>query len=710
MKPSMLPVVGNLAVLAAGLAVLFGLPALGETYLVINSTIFAAFAILALSLALVWGYAGILCFGQAAFFGLGGYTYAVAAINMGDTTIPAVLAVLLPALFAALLGYFMFWGRISDVYLGVITLTVSLIFFRFINQTAGEQWNIGDAPLGGFNGIPATPILNWPGRPDEQLAPEDIFSLTVGLLLIAYFCCKALLATSFGRVIVAIRENETRAELLGYDTRVYKLAVFVIGGGLAGLSGLLFANSVFVSPTMFSLPVSGQIIIWVIIGGLGTLIGPVIGCILMQFLTNYLGTLSQVKGFGWVDPNLVLGVLLRIQRLQPLADAGDAPPVHFRPWMNVAVSLGWIGNAVAFLGLVAGYVALSAFVGMQVIWAVMVAATAWLAMRFVDDLVCTVLASRGAAGRRINTRFGIEPRLVDRAAVLLSVALRAVVALAALIALAMPWGAGGTDLVDRSMQLLRGITIGELVLSPRNIVRALLVFAGASLLLHLFRRWLERRLLPTTRMDEGMRASVATLVGYAGMVLAIAMALAAIGVGLERIAWIASALSVGIGFGLQAIVQNFISGLILLAERPVKVGDWVVVGDAEGDIRRINVRATEIQTGDRTTVLVPNSELITKAVRNRTYANAEGLVKIQLPMPLSTDPDRVRDLLLEVFREHPAILETPAPSVAIDNITNDRIVFSASGYVPSPRQASATRSALLFEILRRLRAQEMPPG
>ncbi|HMK01016.1 MAG TPA: branched-chain amino acid ABC transporter permease, partial [Reyranella sp.] len=129
--------------LAAGLAVLFGLPAYAETYLIINSTIFAAFAILALSLALIWGYAGILCFGQAAFFGLGGYTYAITAINMGDTTVPAVLAVLLPALFAGMLGYFMFWGRISDVYLGVITLTVSLIFFRFINQTAGEQWNIG---------------------------------------------------------------------------------------------------------------------------------------------------------------------------------------------------------------------------------------------------------------------------------------------------------------------------------------------------------------------------------------------------------------------------------------------------------------------------------------------------------------------------------------------------------------------------------------
>ena len=310
MKKRALPILGNVAILAVGLVVLFGLPAYAETYLIINSTIFASFAILALSLALIWGYAGILCFGQAAFFGLGGYTYAITAINMGDTTVPAVLAVLLPALFAAMLGYFMFWGRISDVYLGVITLTVSLIFFRFINQTAGEQWNIGDAPLGGFNGIPGTPILNWPGRPGDQLAPENIFSLAVGLLIIVYFATKILLATKFGRIIVAIRENETRAELLGYDVRVYKLAIFMIGGALAGLSGLLFANSVFVSPTMFSLPVSGQIIIWVIIGGLGTLIGPVIGCILMQILTNYLGTLSQVKGFGWVDPNLVLGVLL----------------------------------------------------------------------------------------------------------------------------------------------------------------------------------------------------------------------------------------------------------------------------------------------------------------------------------------------------------------------------------------------------------------
>ena len=155
-------------------------------------------------------------------------------------------------------------------------------------------------------------------------------------------------------------------------------------------------------------------------------------------------------------------------------------------------------------------------------------------------------------------------------------------------------------------------------------------------------------------------------------------------------------------------MQNFISGLILLAERPVKVGDWVVVGDAEGDIRRINVRATEIQTGDRTTVLVPNSELITKAVRNRTYADAQGLVKIVLPMPLATDADLVRELVLDVFRGHPGMLEAPAPSVLIDGISDKgQVMFNATGFVASPRQAAGVRSALLFEILRRLRQLEI---
>jgi small-conductance mechanosensitive channel len=164
---------------------------------------------------------------------------------------------------------------------------------------------------------------------------------------------------------------------------------------------------------------------------------------------------------------------------------------------------------------------------------------------------------------------------------------------------------------------------------------------------------------------------------------------------------------VGIGFGLQAIVQNFISGLILLAERPVKVGDWVVLGTAEGDIQRINVRATEIQLGDRSTLIVPNSEFITKTVRNMTLRSAEGRVLIRLPMPLTTDARQVREIMLGVLHEHEAVLPEPAPSVTLDGIDNGLLIFQAIAYVPGPRMAAGVRSELLFTILERLQAAQV---
>jgi small-conductance mechanosensitive channel len=202
-----------------------------------------------------------------------------------------------------------------------------------------------------------------------------------------------------------------------------------------------------------------------------------------------------------------------------------------------------------------------------------------------------------------------------------------------------------------------------------------------------------------------MRISVTTLLGYVGGVVVVAFALSALGFSLERITWVASALSVGIGFGLQAIVQNFVSGLILLVERPVKVGDWVVLGDAEGDIRRINVRATEIQMSDRSTVIVPNSELITKSVRNVTLANAEGRVRVRLPVPVDSDAARVREIMRETFAAHRGVLSTPAPSVLLDGIEGSSLIFVAIGYIANPRQTGSVRSDLLFELLARLRAE-----
>jgi ABC-type branched-subunit amino acid transport system permease subunit len=304
-KPPRPGVAGLVAVGIVALAAMFLLPGRLETFTLLEVTVYVVMSILSLSLGFIWGYGGILCFGQAAFFGLGAYTYAIAVFNLGESTGALVFAIGVPAVFAAVLGYFMFYGRISDVYLGVITLTVSLILFSLVNSTAGDRYRIGNAALGGFNGIPSIPTLNVPGRPDELLSPEQIFQVSVAMLALVYFGLRALLASHFGRVVVAIRENEKRAELLGYDARLYKLGAFVIGGAIAGLAGAMFANwGAFTSPTVFGLGQSAQIIIWVIVGGLGTLLGPIVGCFLIQWLTSWLG------GMDLFNTNLVLGVIL----------------------------------------------------------------------------------------------------------------------------------------------------------------------------------------------------------------------------------------------------------------------------------------------------------------------------------------------------------------------------------------------------------------
>jgi ABC-type branched-subunit amino acid transport system permease subunit len=290
-------------------------PEVFELFTVINATIYASMGILTLSLALVWGYCGIISFGQTAFFGLGGYTYAVAVINFGDSTPAIALALVVPTLFAGLLGYFMFWGRVTDVYLGVITLTVTLILYHLFNATAGDAYHIGRAALGGFNGIrglpgskfagsSATPPINLPWDRDTALEPEQVWYLAAALLCISYALVRWLLSTQLGHLMVAIRENEHRTELLGFDARRIKLAAFTIGGTMAGASGILFANCVFVSPTMFSLLYTAQVIVWVIVGGLTTLLGPVFACFLLQMVSAELGRLN------WLNPNFALGLIL----------------------------------------------------------------------------------------------------------------------------------------------------------------------------------------------------------------------------------------------------------------------------------------------------------------------------------------------------------------------------------------------------------------
>ena len=295
---------GMLAIAAVGVLFMLIAPSVFELFTIINLTTAIALAVLALSLALVWGYGGILCFGQNAFFGIGAYAYTIAAINFGGSSWAILVAILVAVAFAVVIGYVMFYGRVSDVYLAVITLTVSLILYSLIRRTSGPDYKIGKSLLGGFNGI-TSPPLNLPWDPSFVLFPEHVFYVAMGALVAAYVFTSWLTRTHFGRVCVAIRENELRAELIGYDVRLYKLGIFAVGAGIAGLAGVLFCNGVGrVTPDVFNLYNAALTIIWVIVGGRGTLIGPILGAFALFYLTSALGTQSTVNN------NLVLGIIL----------------------------------------------------------------------------------------------------------------------------------------------------------------------------------------------------------------------------------------------------------------------------------------------------------------------------------------------------------------------------------------------------------------
>ncbi len=406
--------------------------------------------------------------------------------------------------------------------------------------------------------------------------------------------------------------------------------------------------------------------------------------------------------------SIVLG--LAMQRIYSATraprDAEPQTPTPLPLWLALLRSAMWITVVTSVACLLSGYVALGSFIVKQLVWIGLVLGSTYLITGLIDDTCASLLASaRRNSGDDSHSRPWFRAR--SQATVLISGITRLLLVLLALMLLLSPFGGGPGEWLRQINNLHSGIAIGEVQIRPTSVLSAMLVLLLGLGAVKLLQRWLADQYLPTTSLDSGMRLSTATLFGYAGYVVAIALSLSAVGISLDRVAWIASALSVGIGFGLQAVVQNFISGLILLAEQPVKVGDWVSLGGVEGDIRRINVRATEIQMGDRSTVIVPNSEFITKVVRNVTHASPLGRVQIKLALPVDTDAEQVHDLMLLAFQENEEILDEPQPDVMLDGVDATGLVFNATGYVGSPRSAYRIRSALLFEILKRLREAEL---
>jgi branched-chain amino acid transport system permease protein len=272
-------------------------------------TTWTLYGLLALSLVLVWGKGAIFSFGQAALFGVGGYVYGIAAINLlphtGETLSAVAIAVVASALFAGIVGWFMFYGNLGEVYVAIVTLALSLVMLILIGSTSDPKYHVGDAVIGGYNGLIGVPALTLPGSDRVPLEPS---ALLVACVLVAGTVAVALhwmMRRPFGRVVTALAENELRTELLGYDTRRTKLIVFMIGGAIAGLAGAGYAASnLFINPTVFGLQQAALVVIWALIGGRSALTGAFVGVVLIEAITSQLGGSAG----DWTP--IVLGVLL----------------------------------------------------------------------------------------------------------------------------------------------------------------------------------------------------------------------------------------------------------------------------------------------------------------------------------------------------------------------------------------------------------------
>lgn len=428
-------------------------------------------------------------------------------------------------------------------------------------------------------------------------------------------------------------------------------------------------------------------------------------------MSNVTGMSAEVVLFGRgivaLVAALVIGaLLLRVSKTRrDLIVAGEAPE-GVRTSAGLIYAFTGVAVVVSLFALVIGYVTMARFITYELVWIFIIFAGFYLLTQVYQDSCDYLFSARQPTGRTIKQLLGIGNPRLEQICTVLSGAGRAILILIALIALFVG-GIGTTlgQLVTGTVAVLGGDGLRKLNIVPDNLMHALLTLMIGVYLIRTLRRWLDREFLPKTEMDPGMCASLSTLFANIGYVSVVLLTLASLGIKWTNLAWIVSALSVGIGFGLQEIVKNFISGLILLTERPVKVGDLISISGVEGDIRRINVRATEIQLADRSIMIVPNSHLISQNLRNVTLGgSAQGVVILELMFPLDIDPEQVQNLLYDTFTEHESILDKPVPFLRFSQLKPEGITLTITGYVGSPRTVGAIKSALLFEILKRLGA------
>jgi potassium-dependent mechanosensitive channel len=399
--------------------------------------------------------------------------------------------------------------------------------------------------------------------------------------------------------------------------------------------------------------------------------------------------------FAAVTTAFLVSLVIRLGRIKQRDGGG----VIAAAWVHPLALLFALFLA---LSLVAGYAGLAAFVALRVIVAAAVFGALYLFLVATKTFFAG-LSEATLRQQKFRASLGISERGMALGAALLSGTARVLLVLLAFFLIIGPWEVSTADLFDTVRNVPFGFKIGDLNVSIHALIVALAELVGILIVTRLAQRWLEAELLPRTALEPSLQLSISTIFGYAGAITAIVVALGGLGFDMQKIALIAGALSVGIGFGLQSIVSNFVSGLILLTERPIRVGDSIMVKGEEGSVRRVRVRATEIETSDQASVIIPNSEFITGVVKNWTRANTLGRIVVKVRVSYDSDPIAVREILAEIARSHPQVLQSPPPGAYFLGFGESALEFELRCIIAEMDKSLSVRSDLNYAIIKRFR-------
>jgi potassium-dependent mechanosensitive channel len=392
---------------------------------------------------------------------------------------------------------------------------------------------------------------------------------------------------------------------------------------------------------------------------------------------------------------LMAGLVVALLRTPLGATSIAAPPRLFK----VVRTIVWVIVGAIVVTAVAGYLPLARFLAQQLVVTGSILALLYLLLLWVDGFGQGFSDDGTIVGGWLKRSAALERARREQLALPISLFLKFGVLVLSVPLIMLQWGYSGPDIREWYWQLFFGLRIGNTDVTFGALLASILVFGVGYAAARLFQGWLDARVLLPAGISGGVRNSIRTGIGYVGIVVAALTAFSYAGFSLSNIAIIAGALSVGIGFGLQNLVNNFVSGLILLAERPIRVGDLVVVGGEEGYVRKISVRSTELETFDRAHVLIPNSYFVSEKVKNWTFRNNVRRVAIPIGVAYGSDPRQVQAVLLKVAVDNPDVLKTPAPAVMLDEFAPASVNFTLYAFIADITKTGSVRTELSMAIL-----------